>query len=88
MELIDFFKNEEVKGKKELTTDKFLYLFNKYKIGYGGASDAYFLIRMLRGGGFIEKTLGKKGTYTLIWIKIDAELTKKREISERDGEKL
>ena len=87
MEIIDFFENEEVKGKKELTTDKFLYLFNKYKMGYGGASDAYFLIRMLRGGGFIEKTSGKKGTYTLIWDKINEEF-KKREISERDDEKL
>ncbi len=84
MELTDFFENEEVKGKTELTTDKFLYLFNKYKIGYGGASDAYFLIRMLRGGGFIEKTLGKKATYTIIWPIINAELKKKREGEEID----
>lgn len=84
MELTDFFENEEVKGKTELTTDKFLYLFNKYKIGYGGASDAYFLIRMLRGGGFIEKTPEKKATYTIIWPKINAELKKKREGEEID----
>ena len=79
MELIDFFKNEEVKGQPEITTDKFLYLFNKYKLGYGGASDAYFLIRMLRGGGFIEKIPEKKATYKLIWSKINEELKKEGE---------
>ena len=78
MEITDFFKLEEVKGKTELTTDKFLYLFNKHKIGYGGASDAYFLIRMLRGGGFIEKNPRKKATYLILWPKINADL-KKRE---------